>query len=145
MTIEDPATGGRAVLVLDFDGVICDSWRECALVTWAGHHRWPAPEFGPSAFDALPAGFVARFLALRGFARHLGHFAVALQDGSEQVRTQADFDRRYARLPPAAVTEFVARASRYRCAARAAQRERWLAFHDLYKGVQDLLLELQGS
>ncbi len=136
------ATDDRTILVLDFDGVICDSWRECALVTWGGHHGWLPTEFGPSAFDALPADFAVRFLALRGFACDLGHFAVPLLDGSKQVRTQADFDRLYAALPLAAVTAFVTRASHYRDAARIEQRERWLAFHDLYEGLPDLLSEL---
>jgi phosphoglycolate phosphatase-like HAD superfamily hydrolase len=133
------------VLVFDFDGVICDSWRECALVTWGAHHNWPPVEFSVAAFDAVPAGFTARFRALRGFARHLGHFLVPLLAVSQQVESQADFDRCYGALAPDTVKEFVTRASRYREAVRNEQRECWLAFHHMYEGMLDLLSELAGN
>lgn len=131
-----------SVLVLDFDGVICDSWRECALVTWGGQHDWAPAEFGVSAFQAIPAAFVERFLALRGYARHLGHFLVPVLAGSEQIKCQHDFDRYYADLAPNVVAEFVERASRFRASVRNGQRAQWLAFHELYEGIPGLLSTL---
>lgn len=132
------------VLVLDFDGVICDSWRECALVTWAGQHDWTPAEFGVSAFQAIPAAFIERFRALRGNARHLGHFLVPVLASSEQIRCQHDFDRYYASLAPNVVAEFVQRASRFRASVRNAHRTQWLAFHELYEGVPELLSALRN-
>lgn len=132
------------VLVLDFDGVICDSWRECAVVTWAGQHGWAPAEFGVSAFQAIPAAFVQRFLALRGYARHLGHFLVPVLPGSEQISCQHDFDRYYASLAPNVVAEFVERASRFRASVRNGHRAQWLAFHELYEGVPGLLSALKN-
>jgi phosphoglycolate phosphatase-like HAD superfamily hydrolase len=133
---------GPGVLVLDFDGVICDSWRECALVTWAAHHRWRADEFGDDAFAALPPGFVARFRALRGYARRLGDFLVPVLTTDEHVGSQQDFDRALARLDPAVIAQFVQRATAFRAAARDGHHARWLAFHDLYDGIAELLAGL---
>lgn len=142
MTAERTLTPVRGVLVFDFDGVICDSWQECALVTWGGHHNWPPARFSTAAFNELPTNFVKRFRALRGFARQLGHFLVSLLAEADQVRTQADFDRCYDALAPDTVTEFVVQATRYRAAVRNGQRECWLAFHHMYEGMPDLLLGL---
>ncbi|MGH3821532.1 MAG: HAD family hydrolase [Pseudonocardiaceae bacterium] len=135
-----PRTPG--VLVLDFDGVICDSWRECAFVTWAGQHGWAPAEFGASAFQAIPGAFVQRFLALRGYVRHLGHFLVPVLPGSEQISCRHDFDRYYAGLEPNVVATFVERASRFRASIRNGHRAQWLAFHELYEGVPGLLSAL---
>lgn len=130
------------VLVLDFDGVICDSWRECAFITWAGQHGWSPAEFGAGAFPAIPGAFIQRFLALRGYARNLGHFLVPVLPGSEQISCRADFDRYYAGLAPEVVATFVDRALRFRASVRSRHREQWLAFHALYEGVPGLLSSL---
>jgi phosphoglycolate phosphatase-like HAD superfamily hydrolase len=144
-----PANGSasmmpRRVLVLDFDGVLCDSWRECAFVTWAGQHGWAPAEFGVSAFQAIPAAFIKRFHALRGYARHLGHFLVPVLASSEQIRCQHDFDRYYAGLAPTVVAEFVKRVSEFRVRVRTGQRAQWLAFQELYEGVHGLLSRLEN-
>jgi phosphoglycolate phosphatase-like HAD superfamily hydrolase len=142
VTAERASTSDRGVLVFDFDGVICDSWRECALVTWSAHHNRPPAEFGIAAFDALPTGFIERFRELRGFVRHLGHFLVPLLAASDLMRTQEDFDRCYGALAPDTVDEFVTKASRYRATVRNGKRECWLALHHMYEGMPDLLSEL---
>jgi hypothetical protein len=142
VTTDHAPTSDRRVLVFDFDGVICDSWRECALVTWSAHYNRPPAEFSIAAFDALPTGFIERFRMLRGFARHLGHFLVSLLADSEQIRTQADFDRCYGALAPDTVKEFVTRASCYRETVRKGNRECWLTFHHMYEGMPNLLSEL---
>lgn len=133
----------RGVLVLDFDGVICDSWRECALVTWAAQHGCAPERFGVTAWKALPATFVERFRVLRGYARHLGHFLVPVLAGSAQIGSQDDFDRYYASLPPAAVAEFIRRASAYRAAARTRRHTHWLAMHDLHPGLASVLSRIR--
>lgn len=130
------------VLVLDFDGVICDSWRECAFITWAGQHGWAPSEFAASSFPAIPGAFIQRFLALRGYARHLGHFLVPVLPSSAQISCRADFDLYYAGLAPEVVATFVERALRFRASVRNRHREQWLAFHVLYEGVPELLSPL---
>jgi FMN phosphatase YigB (HAD superfamily) len=142
MTAERAQKLTGRVLVFDFDGVICDSWQECALVTWNAHHNRPPAEFGTAAFYALPAGFIERFRALRGFARHLGHFLVPLLPASDLIRTQEDFDRCYSALAPDTVNEFITQASRYRAMVRHEKRESWLALQHMYEGMPDLLSEL---
>ena len=130
------------VLVLDFDGVICDSWRECAFITWAGQHGWAPAEFGASAFPAIPGAFIQRFLALRGYARHLGHFLVPVLPSSEQISCRADFDCYYAGLASEVVATFIERALKFRASIRNRHREQWLAFHVLYDGVPEVLSSL---
>lgn len=142
MTAERAQNLARGVLVFDFDGVICDSWRECALVTWNAYHNRPPAEFGIVTFDALPVGFIERFRELRGFARHLGHFLVPLLPASDLIRTQEDFDRCYSTLALDTVDKFVTRASRYRAMVRYGKRECWLALHHMYEGMPGLLSEL---
>lgn len=151
MRVVSRATGQLAgsvrspgVVVLDFDGVICDSWRECAFITWAGQHGWAPAEFGASAFPAIPGAFIQRFLALRGYARHLGHFAVPVQPSSERITCRAEFDTFYAGLAPEVVATFVERALRFRASARKRYRKQWLAFHVLYEGVPELLRALSN-
>ncbi len=144
MTAQRALAPAGGVLVFDFDGVICDSWRECALVTWSAHHNRPPAEFSIAAFEALPTGFVQRFCELRGFARHLGHFLVSLLAASDQVRTQADFDSCYGALAPDTVQEFVTRATHYRETVRNRKRECWLALHHMYEGMPELLAKLAG-
>jgi phosphoglycolate phosphatase-like HAD superfamily hydrolase len=130
------------VLALDFDGVICDSWRECAFITWAGQHGWAPSEFAASAFPAIPGAFIQRFLALRGYARHLGHFLVPVLPGSERISCRADFDLYYAGLAPEEVATFVERALRFRASVQNRRWKQWLAFHVLYEGVSELLSPL---
>jgi phosphoglycolate phosphatase-like HAD superfamily hydrolase len=134
----------RGVLVLDFDGVICDSWRECALVTWGAHHRRPAEDFRAEAVADLPADFLDRFRALRGYARRLGDFLVPVLAADDPITSQQDFDRALGRLDAAVVAEFVEQATEYRATVRDTFRDRWLRAHVLYDGMVGLMGQVAG-
>ena len=126
-------------LALDFDGVICDGFNECVLVTWYGPRAGTLADFGASGLSAIPPAFVRRFLHCRAFAKHLGHFYVSLLDGIDDVRTQADFEALYASANPLDVESFVVRVNEYRALVRNHLPDSWLSQQGLYPGVRDFL------
>ncbi|HSV67206.1 MAG TPA: hypothetical protein VLJ59_15010 [Mycobacteriales bacterium] len=142
-TAAPSATPGRGVLVLGFDGVICDTWQEHAVLAWGAYHGWP-PDAGPHPLDAVPADVIAIVRTLRGFVRHLGHLRVPLMPGADAVRTQEDFDRTYAQLAPDDVTDFTRRAAQFRAEIRTGRWPAWLALHRMYDGLHGVLSAYGG-
>lgn len=136
------AAGG--VLVLDFDGVICDGFLECALVTWNAHFQRPVREFGPEGLAQIPVSFLNRFRNARGHARHLGHFLVPVLAGDADLRTQREFNACYEALPIGEVEAFVDAVTRYRNSARNRYRARWVGYHHLYDGLLNVLTSATG-
>jgi HAD superfamily hydrolase (TIGR01509 family) len=133
------------MLILDFDGVICDALEECALVTWFGLLDRVPPEPGPALLDQVPAAFVQRFAHVRNYSRLLDHFAVAGLPAAAEVRTQAEFDTLFASLDQREVAEFVTRATAVRNRLRETERDFWLGLHTLYDGVPQLLRRHAGK
>ena len=132
------------MLILDFDGVICDALEECALVTWFGLLDRVPPEPGPVLLDQVPAAFIQRFAHVRNYSRLLDHFAVAKLPAAADVRTQAEFDRLFASLDQREVAEFVSRATAVRNRLRETERDFWLGLHTLYDGIPTLLRRHSG-
>jgi phosphoglycolate phosphatase-like HAD superfamily hydrolase len=126
-------------LALDFDGVICDGFNECVLVTWYGPRAGTLADFGASGMSAIPPAFVRRFLHCRAFAKHLGHFYVSQLDGIERVRTQADFEAVYASADANHVERFVTVVNDYRALVRDNLPATWLSQQSLYSGMADFL------
>jgi phosphoglycolate phosphatase-like HAD superfamily hydrolase len=132
------------VLILDFDGVICDALTECALVTWLGIHP-PAPRAPVSGYaTAMPRNFVERFRAIRDYSRGLEHFMTAHRPMAAVVRDQAHFDRLFGIFSSEYVAAFVATASAARARCREEEPEFWLDLHTLYPGVAALLRRHAG-
>jgi phosphoglycolate phosphatase-like HAD superfamily hydrolase len=137
------------MLILDFDGVVCDAFDECLLVAWLGEQ----PEAGSSEFgdgdppspDRVPAAFTARFRVVRTFARTLDHFVVAHEPGAESIHTQQGFVAVFDALPQARVARFVDRAGATRAALRRHHRGWWLDLHALYPGIDPLLRARAGD
>ncbi len=127
-----------AVLALDFDGVICDSRRECATVSWAGQHGWSPLDFDASTFRSIPEPFRRRFRELRGYARSLGHFLVAVRS-SGTITSRRDFDAVYRTIPEREIAGFIGRVTDYRGQIRRNRPESWLALHQVYRGVRPLV------
>ncbi|MFD5749729.1 HAD family hydrolase [Streptomyces sp. NPDC127033] len=130
---------GRGLLALDFDGVVCDAFEECALITWLGEHEHDRALPGPGQLDRVPEEFTTRFRTVRDYARVLDHFVVAHLPEADEIGAQAEFDRLYASLPDARVQRFVAGASDARDWFRESETEFWLGLHTLYPGVPELL------
>jgi phosphoglycolate phosphatase-like HAD superfamily hydrolase len=130
-------------LALDFDGVICDGFNECVLVTWYGTRAGRLADFSAAGMSAIPTSFVERFLHCRAFAKHLGHFYASSLDGIEAVRSQADFEALYGTANSDDVEQFVTAVNRYRGQVRELLPERWLSEQRLYAGVAEFLRRCQ--
>jgi phosphoglycolate phosphatase-like HAD superfamily hydrolase len=133
------------MLILDFDGVICDALTECALVTWLGVHP-PAPSAPVSAYAAaMPRGFLDRFRTIRDYARTLDHFVTAHRPMAAYLTSQAAFDRLYRSIAGVFVADFTAQASAARARCRDEEPEYWTGLHTLYPGVDTLLRRHAGK
>lgn len=134
------------MLILDFDGVVCDAFEECALVTWYAASGAEAAAKPPGELAAaLPSGFVERFRAVRKHSRLLDHFLVALDPRSERLSgRQDDFDALFDGLPDDERRNLVAGANAVRAGLRQRHRSQWLAMHTLYPGVRELLERHEG-
>ena len=109
-------------LVLDFDGVLCDSATECLHNSWASYNGFDVEAFGARTGPyAVPADVAARYWRTRPFMRHLAHFVVPLLDGPVPSDRVA-FAERFASLPAGMAEGFATGARAYRAAVRA---QRW--------------------
>jgi phosphoglycolate phosphatase-like HAD superfamily hydrolase len=127
------------IFALDFDGVIADGLNECILVSWNGYHDKQLDDFSVKGLAEVPDWFIERFTYCRNFAKHLGHFAVAIFDQDTPVRTQTDYERLYLSLDALEVENFVAKTNQYRANARTHQESLWLDQHTLYPNMQSFL------
>ncbi|WP_328468674.1 HAD family hydrolase [Streptomyces sp. NBC_00448] len=134
------------MLILDFDGVIADAFTECALVTYYADHDPDTVADKPidELVAALPAGFLARFRTVRGYARLLGDFMAARETAAESIRGVEDYDRLLTGIPPTKSAGLVRGATAVRSALRARQKDAWLDMHTVYPGVDRLLRRHQG-
>ncbi|MDF5756963.1 HAD family hydrolase [Spongiactinospora sp. TRM90649] len=133
------------MLVVDFDGVVCDALAECALVTWLGAEgvaRWNS---GAGVLRRVPASFVRRFRKVRDYSRVLDHFVVAHLPYADWVRGRKDFDRIFRTLPAGYVSDFTRAASAARGRLRTEEPDFWLGLHTLYPGIAPLLLGQAGK
>lgn len=118
----------RQILVLDFDGVLCDSLVECMLVAYLAHESLPLQSFVDPGPAGLPIAVTERIRRCRPFMRHLGHFIVPLRN-PQVARNQADFATQFARVPVAEVDAFVNAAVSLRQAIRTTFEAQWIAHH----------------
>jgi phosphoglycolate phosphatase-like HAD superfamily hydrolase len=130
-------------LALDFDGVIADGLNECILVTWNGYYEKQLEDFSLAGLAKIPDWFIERFTHCRNFAKHLGHFAVAIFDRDTPIQTQTDYERLYLSLDPLEVESFVAKVNEYRAMARTHRESLWLDQHTLYPHIQAFLQNLE--
>jgi phosphoglycolate phosphatase-like HAD superfamily hydrolase len=129
----------KKVLVLDFDGLICDALKECILVTWNGFYGKGLAEFSDQGLAQIPKSFIERFTLYRNFSKHLGHFLVSLYEEKKIMRTQQEFNEFYATIDQGYIEDFVRKVSDYRNSARNMKRSIWLQYHTLYPGIEGLL------
>jgi hypothetical protein len=131
------STLAPTILVLDFDGVICDSARETAVSAWrAGRGLWPewtAP--------APPTAYVTRFLRLRPWLE-TGYQAIVMMRMIADGMPDAEFAERldeHCRLCLERLgcrrTDLVQRFGRARDQWIADDVAGWIAYHDFYPGI----------
>ncbi len=133
---------GRSYLVLDFDGVICDSIDECCLSSWIAYHELflHAPPGEPPA--ALRPGFAD----LRPFIR-TGEDFVLIQEllaHGETVTDQDGFDAALARAGEEKRRRFRQLFHEARSRLLAKDRAAWLALNRVYPHVKEALVRLRS-
>ncbi len=135
-----PAIRAFKQLVLDFDGVLCDSATECLYIGWYAHTGAPVDAF--AALDGgeydVPAEVAERYWRTRPFMRHLAQFVVPLLDAPAPVG-RAAFAERFASLPDGLADEFAVAARDYRAAVSDRYRDSWLALHGVWPEVSRLV------
>ncbi len=127
----------RPLLVLAFDGVLCDAFEECMMVAWYAHTGAPADKFVSPGLDALPHGVIDRFWRCRPFMRYLRHLLVPIVSTSLPT-SHADFAACYDALPHADVERFGAAVERYRSSVRRKHTDAWYARHYMQDDLRDV-------
>jgi phosphoglycolate phosphatase-like HAD superfamily hydrolase len=133
----------RPLLVLDFDGVICDSVDECFASSWTAYHelqlgRPPAPA------DESVRG---RFAALRPYVRS-GEDFVLIQEiiaAGGTAASQAEFDEKARRGGDALRVRYRDLFYQARAESLRKDRQRWLALNRVYPHVAAALSRLPSS
>jgi phosphoglycolate phosphatase-like HAD superfamily hydrolase len=122
------------LVVLDFDGVICDSAEECFVSSWTAYH---ALHRGREAGEAPPKAREA-FRALRPFVRS-GEDFVLIQDlaaAGKTVKSQSEFDRAWDRpgVPPREMFKDLY----YKARTDLMEKDRraWLSLNRVYPHVK---------
>lgn len=129
----------KNILALDFDGLLVDGLKECVLVTWNGYCGESVDSFSDEGLARVPAAFIGKFKQHRSFAKHLGHFLMPFQEDIGTLETQSAFDAAYAALDWGQVERFIMQVTDYRAQARKFFRARWLAYHEFYPGLEQML------
>jgi len=127
------------LLVLDFDGVICDSVDECFVASWEARFRLRG---GTGAVPEPPDGPAAAFAHLRPFVRNGEDFLVILEAAGRGFAPsdQAGFDAFAGTLPAAELAGFKARFYEARERMLAEDRPRWLRLNRVYPHARESLL-----
>jgi phosphoglycolate phosphatase-like HAD superfamily hydrolase len=128
------------LLVLDFDGVICDSVEECFLSSWNAYHGLHRG----AAVEEAPARARAEFRSMRPFARS-GEDFVLIQElvgSGMNVNSQVDFDGSWGRAGLPSRAEFKELFYRARTELLAADRRRWLSLNTVHPHVAAALPRL---
>jgi phosphoglycolate phosphatase-like HAD superfamily hydrolase len=134
----------QPLLVLDFDGVICDSVEECWVSSWTAYHelflgRAPSsPPAGPGADARL------RFRALRPYVRSGEDFVLIQQLVSRgaSVDSQAEFDREWEKPGAPSRRELKELYYRARTALFDRDPEAWVAMNRIFPHVPAALAGL---
>ncbi len=130
----------RPLLVLDFDGVICDSRDECCLSSWIAYYDL----YKKNRPTHTPLSLGADFAGLRPFIRTGGDFLL-IQEALEAGRYPADqkeFDALAERAGPEKMGLFKELFYQARSALLSEDRPFWLSLNRIYPHVFDVLRSL---
>lgn len=126
------------VLLFDFDGVFCDSTRECFVVASAARARLAGAtddvaDLAP--WDVLDDPLLTLFRGYRAYIRWPREYLLLLEHRGGALN-QADFDAYEALAPPEAMA-FQRAFLATRDALRSRHYERWIRLFDPYQDVVD--------
>ena len=134
----------RVLLYLDFDGVVCDSERECFVSSWLTHQR-----LAGGAEQSIGLRTRRRFRQMRPLIRS-GEDYVVIQHilareesepGYAGPATQPAFDAYRERLGSACVGRYKSAMAATRNGLLERDRGHWLALNRLYPHMQRLLAD----
>jgi phosphoglycolate phosphatase-like HAD superfamily hydrolase len=133
---------GPTLLVLDFDGVICDSVDEAFLASWTAYHGL----YRKDEPTAVPVTLHRDFARLRPFIR-TGEDFVLIQDllaTGKTVENQEQFDEALRRMGDATRDSF--KEIFYQARTRLLETERtlWLSLNRIYPHVDKALRMMAG-
>lgn len=133
---------GRGVVLLDFDGVICDSVDECMAASARGYYDLQ----GKTMPAALAAGRRGDFARLRPFIRTGEDYLLIheLIDRGVVVRDQAGFDEMARRAGAEKLARFRELFYRGRVELLQADRDAWMSMNRIYPAARKALERSAG-
>ncbi len=122
-----------SLLVLDFDGVICDSIEECFASSWTAYHDLFLQGAAPAASSEAHAAFAR----LRPFVRSGEDFVLIqkLVDDGVSIGSQAQFDEEARRAGSGRMERFMHLFYEARASLLKADRDGWLRMNRIYPHV----------
>ena len=139
----DPRPAGRGVVLLDFDGVICDSVDECLVTSFRAYYDLqgnPAPASGPVARRES-------FARLRPFI-HIGEDYLLIHeliDRGIEIPGQKEFDIHVQAAGRAKMMRFRELFYSARAEVMARDRNAWLDMNRIYPRARDALRAAAGK
>ena len=142
------------ILALDFDGVICDSAKECLVSSYAAFAAAKGLDYVPELAH-VPERFRREFFRTRHFVRDGEDYLKSLYfiDRGVSIRSQEDFDSGSSALL-AEISDFYgvegdqgleAHFQRSRARVRERDERAWMDMNPLYGGMVDALAGRRGN
>lgn len=136
---------GKKVLVLDFDGVICDSTRECMVTAWQAWHKYRREIRGVDTDFTAPKSLQSWFSCVRPFVRGGGEYLVLLDIWAANAvppnRDEFLSETQKNKAEQARYADFF-----YECREKllGSDPEKWCGLHDEHRDVTRLMREVAG-
>jgi phosphoglycolate phosphatase-like HAD superfamily hydrolase len=140
-----------SILVMDFDGVLCDSTEECVVTAWNAWQAWQAgqaSDTGQFVREAkqVPEPFRSSLRTHRNYVRTAGEYLILIEAARthRQIGSLAEYDRLFAefrsKLSPYSDAFFNARDR-----LRRDDPSHWLNLHSIYTGIPEGLHRLWAA
>jgi phosphoglycolate phosphatase-like HAD superfamily hydrolase len=132
-SVYSEAMSHKTLIVLDFDGVICDSIDECFLSSWIAYHTL----FKSDNPSSVPLAARRRFAGLRPFIRTGEDFVLIqeIMDTGAQMRSQEQFDEAMGRAGPEKRALWRGLFYKARTGLLETDKGSWLALNRIYPHV----------
>ena len=127
------------VLVLDFDGVICDGLNECLLSSWNTWYELGVADFSEDTLSHIPQAFTKCFTLVRNFVRHSGHFVVPFVMEGMVFASAREFESAYEQITAETARRFLSGLEHYRRQIIKERKETWLRMHHFFDGMEGVL------
>lgn len=123
------------LLCMDFDGVVANGANECLIVSWLAFHENPVPVEPGLILEEIPIEIKRKFLYLRNYVRHDGHFIVPYMDIGD-IKCQEEFEEVYVGIGRNLVEKFSRLFQDIREEIRSRYADEWFGFHVFYPKIK---------